>query len=414
MARGLTAKQVENARAESDRREMPDHGKPGLYLVIQPSGAKSWAIRYRRLSDKKPRKYTLAGFPDIATARKQAQEVIDRINLGEDPAADKQIAKRTIVERESDEFADVAVRFIKRDQRPKKRTWRETARILGLEEADSGELQTIRGGLVDQWKGRRIGEVTKKEILALLDEIVDRDAGIMANRTLAVIRRLFNWCLERDIVQASPCAGIKPPTEETSRDRVLDDDEIRSFWAACDEMKYPFGHAYKLLLLTGQRRSEVGGMCFDEIKDGVWTIPSSRTKNKDAHEVPLSAAALGTIAAVTAIKGKFVFTTTGDAAVSGWSDAKERMDEIMKIAPWRTHDLRRTVATRMQKLGVRLEVTEKCLNHTSGSFSGIVGVYQLHSFAEEKREAFDLWASELEGILAGRPEELRRLRRKRA
>lgn len=404
MARGLTAKQVENAMANSDhRRQIPDHGQPGLYLIIQPSGAKSWAIWYRRLSDKKQRKYTLDGFPALGTARERAQEVLKKVRNGEDPAAENQLKKRTVLDHESDKFEDVAVRFIKRDQRPTNRSWRETARVLGLKEVkDSEDLQIVPRGLTDQWKGRRIGEITKREILAHLDEIVV-DTPIMANRTLAAIRRLFSWCLEKDIVKSSPCAGIKAPAEETSRDRVLDDDEIRAFWAACTELKYPFGSAAKLLLLTGQRRSEVSGMRMDEIKEGVWTVPAARSKNKKAHQVPLSAAALNLIEGVPPIKGKLVFTTRGDAPIQGWGQAKVRLDERMPIPPWRLHDLRRTVATRMQKLGVRLEVVEKCLSHTSGSFAGIVGVYQLHSFEDEMREAFNKWADQLADILNGKP-----------
>src|SRR5262245_4497599 len=127
MARGLTPLKVENARASDQRQEIADPGKPGLYLVIQPSGKKSWAVRYRRLSDKAPRKYTIDGFPSLGVARKLAQGVLDQVAEGKDPAASKQIEKLAARDRESDEFGDIVVRFIERDQKPSNRTWKETA-----------------------------------------------------------------------------------------------------------------------------------------------------------------------------------------------------------------------------------------------------------------------------------------------
>lgn len=420
MARGLTVLKIENTRADPNRRkEIPDHGKPGLYLVIQSSGKKSWAVRYRRLSDKAPRKFTLDGFPSLGVARQLAQDVLDKVAAGEDPAAEKQIAKRVVHEQESDTFADVAVQFIKRDQRPTNRTWHETARVLGLKElADKDNLETIPGGLVDRWGARKIGDIKKREIIDLLDGIAE-DAPVMANRTLAAIRRLFNWCLEKDRIQFSPCAGLKQGKEH-HRTRVLSDDEIRLFWQACDELKFPYGSAAKLLLLTGARRSEVGEMTLEEIKEGVWTVPAARTKNKKAHTVPLSAPAIALLKDAPSIKGArgLVFTLNGRVAFTAWHLVRDRLHELMveksprtKIAPWRLHDLRRTMASGMARLGIKLEVIEKCLNYVSGSFAGVVGVYQLHSFEKEKREAFDIWGAEVERIVAGKPASVPRARR---
>jgi integrase len=404
MARGLTPLKVENARANSDqRKEIADPGRPGLYLVIQPSGKKSWAVRYRRLSDKQPRKYTLDGFPSLGTARKLAQKVLDAVSEGKDPAAAKQVDKLIARDKESDTFGDIAVRFIERDQKPN-RTWKETARILGLRENEAGELTKIPGGITDKWGKRPIGEIEKREIIALLDGIAE-EAPVMANRTLAAIRRMFKWCVEKAILTTSPCEGLAPPSEESSRRRVLLDEEIRAFWNACEKLEYPFGHAGKLLLLTGARRAEVGEMTRNEVKGDVWTIPRSRSKNNEPHTVPLSAAALEVLGAVRKVKSDkgYIFTTTGDTPVSGWSRAKRELDELMPgIEGWRLHDLRRTVASGMARLGIRLEVIEKCLNHTSGSFGGIVGVYQLHSFEAEKREALAKWAEHVERIVGGK------------
>src|SRR5262245_7781349 len=418
MARGLTPLQVENAKPANDRREIADQGKPGLYLVIQPTGKKSWAVRYRRLNDQKPRKYTLDGFPSLAVARKLAQAVLDKVAEGGDPAAAKQAEyqKKRLDPGESDGFSDVAIRFITRDQRPNNRTWKETARLLGIREGENGVLMAIPGGLVDTWDNRKIGEIPKRDIIAVVDAIEQRGAGIIANRTLAAIRRLFNWCVEKDILQMSPCAGIKPPAEENSRRRVLSDDEIRLFWNACGRLGYPFGDAGKMLLLTGARRSEVADMTRHEIKGDTWTIPRERQKNNEPQAVPLSEPAIAVLSNARKVKSDagFVFTATGERPVSGWSKNKIAIDEIMadastrKIEDWHLHDLRRTVASGMARLGIRLEVIEKVLNHTSGSFGGIVGVYQLHSYEAEKREALQKWAEEVARIVSGKREPARR------
>jgi integrase len=408
MARGLTALKIENVKPNPEqRREIADAGKPGLYLVVHPSGKKSWAVRYRRLADKKPCKYTLEGFPSLGVARKLAQDVLDQVAEGKDPAAQKQVDKRVVHEAESDTFADVVVQFINRDQRPGNRTWRETARVLGLKEAGE-DLQVVKGGLVDRWGKRRIGEIKRREIIDLVDGIAD-DAPVMANRTLAAIRRFFNWCVEKDRVQFSPCAGVKQ-REENHRTRVLDDDEIRLFWRACDKLKFPYGPAAKMLLLTGARRSEVGGVTLEEIKEGVWTIPGARTKNGNAHAVPLSRAALAVLQDAPSIKGArgLVFTLNGRAPFTSWHLIRGQIHELMekdagaKIEPWRLHDLRRTMASGMAKLGIQLPVIERCLNHVSGSFAGIVGVYQQHKFESEMRAAFEMWADHVERVATGK------------
>ena len=224
-------------------------------------------------------------------------------------------------------------------------------------------------------------------------------------------------------MDVSPCAGVRKPTAETARDRVLSDDEVRWLWKACDEIGYPFGHITRLLLLTGTRREEVRALPLRELNlpDRLWTIAAARTKNGLEHEVPLSEAAVAVIEAAPRIQGRagLLFTTTGETPVSGFSRAKRRLDASMvkmareeaaergddpdsiAIAPWRLHDLRRTVASGMARLGIALPVIERCLNHVSGSFAGIVGVYQRHSFADEKRAALDAWAKDVGGIISG-------------
>ena len=240
----------------------------------------------------------------------------------------------------------------------------------------------------------------------MLEGIVDRGAPFTANRALAVLTRLGNWAVEREIIAASPFDRIKPPTVETSRERVLSDDEIRLLWPAFDAVGHPFGPFGKLLLLTGARRAEVAGMRWSEVDLAAktWTLPGARTKNGHEHVVPLSDAAMRVLQDLPRIGDKpdgFIFTTTGKTPVSGYSHAKAAIDRAVsaEVAPWALHDLRRTVATNLQKLGVRLEVTEAVLNHVSGSRAGIVGIYQRHNWKDEKRAALTAWAARVAAIV---------------
>lgn len=386
------------------RLEIPDAGKPGLYLVIQPTGKKSWAVRYRLRG--RPRKVTLEGFPSLATAHKLAQAELDKVAEGRDPASEKRASKQAEIRKAAnidDLFSNVARLFIERYAKPKNRSWKETARLLGLKpEPETGKLLTVKNGIVERWGKRRVQDIGKRDVLDLLDGIVDRGAGILANRTLAALRKMFNWAVERDILAASPCKAVAAPAPIVSRDRILSDEEVKLFWHACDQIGFPFGPLGKLLLLTGQRLREVGGMteCELDPDQHQWTIPRERAKNDEKHVVPLSKAAEEVIAGLRRIHGakRYVFTTTGETSVSGYSRAKEQIDRLMKaegeggIAPWTFHDLRRTVASGMARLGIALPTIEKILNHRSGSFAGIVGVYQRHDFADEKRRALEGWA----------------------
>jgi len=430
MAKKLTALKIDQLRPRAIRTEYPDGGCAGLYCVIQPTGKRSWAVRYRRKADGKPRKITLDGSLPLAAARAKGAEYMERVAKGQDPAAALQIEKqaaRAKVEAGDETFGSVVRRFILRDQKPSNRTWIEVARMLGLkpDANDDKQLIAIKGGLADRWGKRKFAEIQKRDIIAELDKIVDRGGrGITANRTLAAIRRLCNWAVERDIISVSPCATIKPQVEEAKRDRLLSDDEIRWLWVACDKIGQPFGYAVKLLLLTGQRRGEVGEMTEREVDrhNHLWTIPKERSKNSETHELPLSDSALAVLASIKRIQSSvgYLFTTSGDSPVSGWSKVKRQLDALMnetatkqgkEIPPWRIHDLRRTAASGMARIGVQLPVIEKVLNHTSGSFGGIVGVYQRHDFAAEKRDALDAWAREVERIVSGKTADVIPLRR---
>jgi integrase len=383
VSKKLTDISISKIRPDPAKRiEIPDAGKPGLYLVVQPNGKKSWAIRYRRLSDGKSRKLTIDGFPSLAVAHRLAQTALDRAAEGHDPAAEKRVSKATKRGRGSNVFKDVTAQFLERYIKPNARASYayETKRLLDKD-------------VLPAWGNRQIQDIAKRDVLDLLDGVVDRGGGLTANRVLAAIRKLFNWAVDRGIIETSPVAGVKAPLAEQSRDRVLSDEELRSLWLACDKQGYPWGAFTKLLMLTGQRRTEVAGMTWAEIDldKKEWNLPAHRTKNGEAHTVPLSEPALEVIKGLTRVKGDYLFTVTGDSYVTGFSRAKADLS-APNSERWTFHDLRRTTASGMARLGIALPVIEKLLNHTSGSFAGIVGVYQRHSFADEKRSALEAWS----------------------
>jgi integrase len=399
MAKRLTAIAVQNHRATDQRQEISD-GR-GLFLVIQPkpTGAKSWCLRYRRKSDGRPRKLTFDGELTLHDARAKAAEALRQVKAGGDPAADKQhdreARRKAAAERAADTVDNLLAQFIELHAKRKTRTWRHT------------ELSFSKH-VLPGWSGRSVHDIKKRDIIALIEGVaVDRP--IQANRLRALVHKFFAWCVERDVLSVSPCAGVKPPAPERQRDRVLSDKEIISFWNVT--ANDPAGPMLRTLLLTGQRRGEVSGMRRSEIDETAhtWTLPAGRTKNRRAHIVPLSSQVWSIVEAMPRIHGSdFVFAAMSDR--QGHGRIKKRLDGRMSAAEhWRVHDLRRTVATGLQRLGVRLEVTEAVLNHTSGSRAGIVGVYQRHDWADEKRDALQRWADHIDTLVIGKPAKVVRL-----
>jgi integrase len=270
------------------------------------------------------------------------------------------------------------------------------------------------------WRGRTVHDIQRRDIRELVESVA-KDRPVMANRALAHLSKFFNWLCEQDIIAASPCAGVKPPTAERARDRVLSDEELRLVWRAADKLGGTFSPLVKMLALTGQRRDEVARMRWEELDldARLWTLPPARTKNNQPHEVPLSKAALVVLQNVPRIASSpFVLTTNGGGSpASGYSKNKRRLDALLPadMPPWRLHDLRRSCASGLARLGINLPVIEKVLNHSSGSFAGIVGVYQKHSFADEKRAALEAWGSFVTAVVEGKPaSKVVRLRGKRS
>ena len=252
------------------------------------------------------------------------------------------------------------------------------------------------------------------------------NGAAMIGRTVAYGRAAFGWSVKRGSVGTNPFAALPVVKSAAKRERVLSDLEMAEIWRAAGEASAPFGPIIRLLILTGQRRGEVAGMAWSEVSDDltIWSLPAERTKNGTAHNVPLSAPARSLLksfvpedAGERYASAQLVFPGIAGSPFAGWSKAKVALDKAIMAArakavkrggkapaplpPWNVHDLRRTVATGLQRLGVRLEVTEAVLNHISGSRGGIAGVYQRHDWAAEKRAALDSWGAHVRAVIGG-------------
>jgi integrase len=271
----------------------------------------------------------------------------------------------------------------------------------------------LRREILTTFKDKLITEITKPDILRLLDAIVDRGSPISANRTHEVIRMWLNWSVTRGYLSVSPAAGIEAPSIEKSRERTLKPEELAEVWKAANVLEYPTGPFIRFLILTAQRRGEVATMRWRDVDfdKALWTLPSEMTKSGRLHVVPLSAPALELLKTQPRFtKGDFIWTTTsGVKAINGWSKAKSRIDRTMpSIEPWTLHDLRRTAATLMAEHGVLPHILSAILGH-SGAVSvssmpsaAITRVYNRYAYLNEKREALENWSQFLLNLNLGR------------
>ena len=379
--RALTAASVDRIKPPaSGQTEYFDRGFPGLALRISYGGGKSFVFFYR--IGGKLRRMTLGTYPAIslAQARQAWRDARQDVAAGRDPA---QVRKREVM---GTNFRSVADEWLDRDQSKNK-----TAKLV---------RHIVERDLVPVWGHRAVTDITRRDVRDLIDSIADRGAPIGARRVHAYVHRFFRWCVGRDIIEANPAADMPKPGSETKRDRVLSDEELTAVWNAAGKIGWPYGDAIRLLILTGARREEIGQLRWSEIKGDGITLEGARTKNGAPQTIPLSLAATTVLQHVPRIaNSKQVFAPNGRTAVSGWSRAKAKLDELSGASDWRIHDLRRTVATGLQRLGVNLQTIEAVLGHTSGSRSGVVGVYQRHSFDAEKRAALEAWGAHITALV---------------
>ena len=260
-------------------------------------------------------------------------------------------------------------------------------------------MQILQRDLVDRLGARSVHAISKRDIIDLVNAVVDRGSPVGANKTLKVVRSFFGWCVGRAILERSPCDGVKAPTVERARDRVLLDWELSEIIRAARQLGGPYGAIVEVLALTGQRRDEVARMSWDEVdlERRTWTLPAARTKNDKPHIVQLPDPAVAVIGAQPRL-GRLVFSRNGVTAVGDFSSQKRRLDDLCGVSHWRLHDLRRTMVSGMARLGVAPHVADKILNHAAGTISGVAAVYQRHEFLKERREALERWGAHVEAL----------------
>jgi integrase len=393
-----------SAGSSPARRCIYDDLVVGLELRVMPSGSKSWSVVYR--AGLHARRFTFGSYPTltVAIAREEARCLLSRIQLGADPAAEKKQARLDAEAAQT--FSELATDFIDNYAKRRKRSWKDDQRILFGSPQKKKTKKRPHVSLVKLWGDRKLGEVHRRDVRALLDDI-HRRAPIMANRVLACVRKVFNYALEREWVEANPCAGIKAPEQERRRDRVLSVEEIRAVWTALDDEPPLIASIFRLQLLTAQRGGEVLRMQWEEldINAGWWTIPSERSKNKLSHRVPLSSSALDILRELRAHAktSPHVFQSPKNRKekkpIAHVQKAIERVRARCGVE-FRGHDLRRTAATFMARMGTPRLVIAKVLNHMD---SGVTSIYDRASYDAEKRVALDGWARELDRILKDQP-----------
>ena len=437
----LTNATVRNLKASRKRREIPDAGSPGLYLLIQKSGTKSWAMRYRSphgratkltlgpldLSGRQADEAPVIGQPlTLVAARRLAAEVNRQRALNHDVAA---TLHREKLERDaglSKTFDGAALDFAAQYLQRNVRRWQREARLIGIAPDAEGALFVLPKGLADRWRDKPITSITSDDLHWIVDEVRERgvpglkrhgtrQSEAMARQIYAVLRKMFKWLLEKRRIKSNPCTDlVGPKPAGKSRDRFLANSEIVKFWRACDHVDEPARQCLRLLLLTGCRLNEIAMLSRGEVDaNGAITIPAARSKNKLPHIVPLPPVAVAILKSVKT-NGDLYFTGKSGRPVGPWSRVKKKLDAYMKPdTPFVLHDLRRTTATGMNELGIEPHIVEACFNRISGHKAGVAGTYNKAAYAKEKAAALARWSDHVLGLVEGRAAKVVDIKRRR-
>ena len=408
----LTDRTIKALKPRLKRFEIMDAVVPGFGVRVTESGARSYILIGRFGGAANPTRRTIGavGAMTLEQARATARQWLELNKAGTDPKVEAERAKRVELAKQRTTFAAVAEDYI--------------ARALKEQRTRKVIERDIRKQLIEPWGKRPITEITRDDMISLVEAIADRTPAY-AHTAYGNARGLFAWAIERGKygLEASPCDRIKPTTiigKRQFRQRTLADAEINAFWRAIERLGYPFGPALQLLLLTGARKSEIGAGRWHEIDrfNSLWTIPPERFKSETSHLIPLSATALQIIEELPRGKlGDHVFSADlGSTPVRGWGNVKIRLDKLMAEElgtapePWVIHDLRRTVRTRLASLKVSDIVAEMVIGHGK---KGLQRVYDQHTYESEMREALELWAAKLRDIIEPPPPNVRQLREAR-
>jgi integrase len=393
----LTTRSVETSKPGS---EIRDSEVRGLRLRTSPKGLRTFVFVTRYPGQQHASRRSLTA-TTLKAARDEAAEWKRLVRHGIDPYAEERRKVQETIRKHTNTFASAAKGHIAEIHRRKQR------------KASEVEHQ-IRKELISKWGERPISDITRQDVIELIQAIRDRPAPYYAFNVLGYCRLIFNWAIDGGLLEASPCDRIRPAKlmgERKPRQRVLSDDEIRAFWLATEKLGYPLGSNYQMLLLTGQRKSEVSKARWRELDLGqrLWTVPPERFKSDSSHLVPLTSYVVALLETLPRFKsGDHLFSFThGTTPMTGHSAAKERLDKLMlaelrkkkpaaTLAPFVIHDLRRTVRTRLSALRVSDTVSEMVIGHGR---RGLQRVYDQHKFVDEMREALDAWNMRLRAIV---------------
>jgi integrase len=325
----------------------------------------------------------------LAAAREEARNVLFKATKGEDPATRKQLG------RQAETMGELAELYLTKWAMPRKRSWKADANLL-------------RRKVLPKWQHRRVFEITRQDVRLLVESVAESGAPVVANRVASLLSKVFNFALDRDLIPFSPAVRIPRPTVEYPRDRVLTEDEIRTLWHEFEKLDETMGAFYKLRLVTAQRGGEVATMKWSDVdlKNAWWTIPSTSSKNRLSHRVPLNAGALAILKRLRAQAGEIlaarearndtkshpiIYVLDGARGKRQWAHAAAKFS----VPDFKGHDLRRTAASYMASSGVPRLTIAKILNHVE---RGVTAVYDRHSYDLEKRAALDGWWRQLRAI----------------
>jgi integrase len=351
--------------------------------------ARSWVVQYRHAGN--TRRMTLNSILSAGEARAEAEKILAKVALDQDPQSERK--RRASADRFT--FAALAEQYLaakKPDVRG--RSFTEMQRYL-----QSFYFKPLHNIPVDS--------VTRRDVAARV-LIIGRESGqVAAARARTALSGMFSWAMAHGLCEANPTVGTAKPKEPPSRERTLSDQELLAVWRAAGDDD--FGRIVKLLALTGQRRTEVGGMCWSEIDLGgsTWVIPKERAKNKRQHKVPLAKLALNVIRSVPTVVGRdLLFGARTDRGFTSWNEHKRKLDARLggQVRLWTLHDLRRTFCTRLADLGVLPHVIEVAVNHQSGHKRGPAGIYNRSLYEREVKAAVAMWDRHVTALIEGREE----------
>ena len=372
------------------RKDITDSIMQGLNIRVSSTGVKSWCHAYRYGG--KQVRMTFGRWPDISLvhARQIVKEHKVELAMGNNPVAlrDAKIIAELNQEQENKTISDFSGEFIEKYVNPHHKRPKDTIRF-------------INNHILPTFGNRAARDITRKDIIQLLEKIKSSSRPSAANHVLVILRRMYNWAIEQDELEVNPCLGIKKPVPIIERERVLSKKEIGGFWWGCEQLQYPFGPLCQILLLTGQRCNEIARLkwSYIDFNECVIRIPAENTKAKRSHDVPLSDIVIDILMSLPRFNGPYIFSTTcGQKPVSGFSKTKKRLEQYFNPQEdWRFHDLRRTCGTNLAELGVALHTVSRVLNHAEG---GVTRIYARYSYLNEKREALNLWSNIVADIIS--------------